>query len=176
LKVKFRNRKPPEQILFLIEKDPFLMVSSKSIENSLVISKMLSLESCKLFSNLSAEEQTDLNNASKSIAVAAGQEIFTEGDVGDSLYVILEGKFEICAEVNPNGKVGVLTNLGPGDFFGEMAVLDDEPRSATATAVTDSHVLFIPKAHLQSMLDRSPKFAIILMREFSLRRRDVNQK
>ena len=91
---------------------------------------MLSLESCKLFSNLSAEELTDLNNASKSIAVAAGQKIFTEGDVGDSLYVILEGKFEIWAEVNPNGKVRVLTKLGSGDFFGEMAVLDDEPRSA----------------------------------------------
>jgi signal transduction histidine kinase len=69
-----------------------------------------------------------------------------------------------------------LSHFGPGDFFGEMAVLDNEPRSATATAETDTEVYFIPQFELLQMLERSPKLAISLVRQISLRMREFNRQ
>ena len=68
----------------------------------------------------------------------------------------------------------VLSRLGAGDFFGEMAVLDNQPRSATATAEIDTQVYFILRDDLLKILARSPGVAVSLVKEFSLRMRDFN--
>ena len=66
--------------------------------------------------------------------------------------------------------------MGAGDFFGELAVLDDQRRSAHATAVRDSIVIFIPRERMLDVLNRSPKLSMELLRGISCRLRQVNQE
>lgn len=104
----------------------------------------------------------------------AGTVIFKEGDPGDGLYVVLEGMVKVSAVVSGNER-RVLSRVGPGEFFGEMAMLDDEPRSATASAEQDSRLAFITRDDLLKALTVSPGLGLSLMREFSLRLRDSNR-
>lgn len=133
------------------------------------------LKSSKLFTGLIAEELQVLEQTIQTRLYKAGKTVFREGDTGDGIYVIIEGCVQISALVG-QGERRVLSRLGPGDFFGEMAVLDNEPRSATTTAETDAQLYFIPREELLQMLERSPRLAVSLVREFSLRMRDFNRQ
>lgn len=136
---------------------------------------MSNLESNRLFSSLNESELAMLSAFQQRRSYLAGQHIFQEGGDGDGIYVIVEGQVQISAVVGPSER-GVLARLGPGEFFGEMAVLDNEPRSATATAETAVIVDFIPRERLLEMLEKSPRLAVRLVREFSLRLRDFNRQ
>jgi signal transduction histidine kinase len=105
----------------------------------------------------------------------AGEIIFSAGDAGDGLYLVESGRVRISAVVG-NGQSRVLAMIGSGDFFGEMAVLDDAPRSATATADVDTEAYFLARGDLTGLLERRPKFALELLPVFSLRMRALNQK
>lgn len=121
---------------------------------------------------LAAELQT-LEQTSQIKTYKAGRNVFQEGDPGDGLYVIAEGQVQISCLVGQDQR-RVLSRFGAGDFFGEMAVLDDQPRSATATAEVDTRVHFISREDLLSVLAKSPGLAIRLVKEFSMRMRDFN--
>jgi signal transduction histidine kinase len=136
---------------------------------------MVSLEKSKLFGGLLSEELDALQQTAHLHSFKAGQVIFTEGDPGDGLFVIIEGNVQISALVNQNER-RVLSTVGPGDFFGEMAVLDSAPRSATATAEKETEVYFIDREQLMTILFRNPKLALSLVREFSMRMREVNRQ
>jgi signal transduction histidine kinase len=101
--------------------------------------------------------------------------IFAAGDAGDGFYVVESGLVRISAVVGQN-EPRVLTTIGPGDFFGEMAVVDDAPRSATATAEADTTALFLDRRKLMTLLERQPQLALTMMREFSVRMRALNLK
>ena len=136
---------------------------------------MVFLKASKLFSGMDAEELPALERAARLQTYQAGRNIFQEGDPGDGLYVIVEGKVQITFLVGQDQR-RVLSRLGPGDFFGEMAVLDNHPRSATAAAETDTQVYFIRRDDLQHVLASSPALAVSLVKEFSLRMREFNQR
>lgn len=136
---------------------------------------MVALKQSKLFGGLLAEELQSLEQTAITKAFKAGQTIFREGDEGDGIYVIIEGAVQISAVVSQDER-RPLSRLGPGDFFGEMAVLDAEPRSASAIVDEDTRVYFLPRLDLLKMLERSPKLAVSLVREFSLRMRDFNRQ
>ena len=70
----------------------------------------------------------------------------------------------------------MLASIGPGDFFGEMAAIDDAPRSATATAEVYTKTLFVGRRRLLELLERQPGLALSIIREFSARMRNLNQK
>lgn len=136
---------------------------------------MPALGQSKLFSGLLTAELQALERAAQERAFPAGQVIFAEGDAGDGLYVVKEGRVQISALVRAEER-RALSELGPGDFFGEMAVLDQEPRSATATASEPTAVYFIPREELLRALEQSPKLLLALVREFSRRVRDFNRR
>ena len=119
---------------------------------------------------LEALEQTAQVKAYK-----AGRNIFQEGDPGDGFYIVVEGRVQITCLVGQDQRT-VLSRLDSGDFFGEMAVLDNQPRSATATAETDARVYFILRDDLLKVLGRSPSLAVNLVKEFSHRMRDFNHQ
>lgn len=104
-----------------------------------------------------------------------GQVIFSAGDEGDGCYVVISGRVRISAVVGLQD-ARVLATIGPGDFFGEMAVVDNAPRSATATAETHTRTSFVKREKLLQLLARRPKLALNLIREFSARIRNLNQK
>jgi signal transduction histidine kinase len=135
----------------------------------------VSLNRSKLFAELPPADLEPLERASELRAVKAGRSVFQEGDPGNGLYVILEGRVQIICLVSQDQR-RVLSRLSAGEFFGEMAVLDDQPRSATAMAETDTQLVFVPRQALWDTLQRSPVFAARMMREFSLRLREFNHQ
>lgn len=104
-----------------------------------------------------------------------GEQIFSAGDNGDGFYVVEEGRVRISAVIGQN-EPRTLAMIGPGDFFGEMAVVDDAPRSATATAVTATRTLFVGREKLLQLLQDRPQLALNIVRKFSVRMRTLNQK
>ena len=104
-----------------------------------------------------------------------GQVIFAAGEKGDGFYVVQEGGVEIFADVG-NYETRVLARVGPGDFFGEMAVLDDVPRSASARATLETKTIFLSRAELLVLLEKRPELALTLVHEFSRRVRTLNHK
>jgi signal transduction histidine kinase len=135
---------------------------------------MVGLEFSKLFNGLSDEEIVALKSIAQTVVFRRGQFVFREKDTGDGLYVIGEGRVHISATVG-EGETKVLSRLGPGDFFGEMAVVDNEPRSASATAEEDATLFFIPRDAMLRMLESLPRLSVGLVRSFSLRMRDFNR-
>lgn len=105
-------------------------------------------------------------------AYAAGDAIFGEGDLGTEMFVIHEGEVEIIKKVG--GEDRRLTVLGHGDFFGEMSVLEDLPRSATARAVGEVKVLSIDGSTFDQMLRKNPEIAVRMMRKLSRRLRETD--
>ena len=89
---------------------------------------------------------------------ASGATVFSEGDAGDRLYILKRGSVSLRA----NGRV--LETVGEGGIFGEMAVIDREPRSATAVAECDSELVAIDKRRFWFLVQETPYFAEIVMR------------
>ena len=136
---------------------------------------MVTLEASKLFSQLSPPELRALRRVARERTFAAGQEIFKEGDSGDGVYVVREGLVEISGLVDQKGRL-VFSQVGPGDIFGEMAVIENKPRSACAVARRDTTVYFMPRAEMLALVERSPALALALLREISHRLREFNRQ
>jgi signal transduction histidine kinase len=105
----------------------------------------------------------------------AGTTIFSAGDPGDGFYLIEAGRVQIAAPV-ATGELRVLATIGPGDLLGEMAIVDDAPRSASARAETETTTTFFSRETLLRLLDQDPRLALHLSRDFSGRVRALNQK
>jgi len=105
----------------------------------------------------------------------AGAVIFSAGDPGDGFYLVESGRVRISATVGDQ-ETRLLAMIGPGDFFGEMAVLDDAPRSATAITEVATGTIFLGRDEFLRLLDQQPQLALDLIREFSGRMRALNQR
>jgi CRP-like cAMP-binding protein len=118
-----------------------------------------------LFSNLSARHVRGLAKLAKIQRLAAFTQIVRKGESADTFFLILDGS----AVVRPPGKRVV--KLGPGDFFGELALLDDAPRSATVEAQDEILLARIGRRDFARMLDKEPKVALVLLRTLAARLR-----
>lgn len=136
---------------------------------------MVALEASKLFCQLSPPELSALRRVAREQKFSAGQEIFKEGDDGDGVYIVRDGTVGISGLVDGNVR-RAFSQVGPGDTFGEMAVIEDKPRSAGATAKTDVSTYFIPRAEMLALVERSPALALALLREMSNRLREFNHQ
>lgn len=103
-------------------------------------------------------------------AFKAGDTIFHEGDVGDQMYVIKSGSVELRTE---NLVIGTFVT---GDIIGEMALVDQEDRSATALALTDCELVSVDYARFRAMILEEPDFAIEVMQTMSARLRHMNRE
>ena len=103
---------------------------------------------------------------------AAGATIFTEGEVGETMYVVQEGEVDVVA-----GGV-TLETVTAGGIFGEMALLERGPRSATVIARTECRVVPVNERHFRYLVEQTPNFALEVMRIMSarLRRKNVSAK
>lgn len=108
------------------------------------------------------------------VEVAADTEIFAEGDLGTEMFILQEGKVEILKGI-VDGQQRRIALLGQGDFFGEMSVLEDLPRTAAARAVTDCKLLRISGSTFDQMLRKNPEIAVRMMRKLSRRLREADR-
>lgn len=103
------------------------------------------------------------------VAHAAGDTIFSKGDDGTTMFVIVEGEVEIAYDE------GRSVRLGAGESFGEMALIDKRPRSATATAVTDVTLAKVSQGTFLVLVQDTPYFALEVMQSLSDRLRKANE-
>lgn len=127
------------------------------------------------FVSLLDEELRALGRTGHVRRFGAGEIVFTAGDVGDGFYLVEAGRVQISAVVG-NGESRVLAIIGVGDFFGEMALLDDAPRSATAKVLAATETYYLGREEFLRLLGQHPRLAMNLIREFSARMRTLNQK
>lgn len=132
-----------------------------------------------LFAGLTPHALRRIHALGQTESHPAGALIFAEGTVGDRVYLILEGRVRISRTVPGMGEEA-LAVLEAGDYFGEMALIDDFPRSADARAHTSCALFVISKEHLQDLLfvDRDLAYDLLwnFVRRLSTRLRETNDK
>ncbi len=104
-----------------------------------------------------------------------GDNIFREGDVGNEMYIIQSGRVKITKQLK-DGVEKTLVILGPGDFFGEMAVIDKDVRSANATAVDASRLIALDEEVFEMHMQTNPKIVKKILKNLTSRLRDANQQ
>jgi len=135
---------------------------------------VIALESVNLCRNLAPDELRALRAITRERRFAAGTQIVREGDSGDGVYIVKDGLVEISGLITADIQ-RVFRQLGPGEIFGEMAVVEDRPRSATARALKDTELYFIPRDDMLALLQRSPAVAFNVLEEISHRLREFDQ-
>jgi len=126
-----------------------------------------------LFSTLNKKELQELTKSCQERSYPAGTTILSQGDTGVGLYVLKSGKVRVIQANNPDRAETELAVVGPGDVLGEMALLDDLPRSASVVSIDDVTALLLPIWEFRSILRSHPDIALKLLAVLSRRLRKV---
>ncbi len=132
------------------------------------------LRQAPLFSGLDDESAVALGDSMATASLKRGEILFNEGDEGNQLYVVLDGKVKL-GRTSPDGRENLLAILGPGQMFGELSFFDPGPRSATATAVTDVELKSLGHDALSPVLADHPDVALALLHQLAGRLRRTNE-
>lgn len=137
------------------------------------------LSESPLFDNLLPNELSMLADLFSVRDYLAGDDVFSEGDVGDSMYVIADGSIDILRK-NPKGELHAIATLEPPQFFGEMSLLDKEYRSATVRAKTAARLLQLSNENLhifaKNFRNGFTWVVVNIARVMSSRLREVNRR
>ncbi|HAD04846.1 MAG: hypothetical protein A2091_11855 [Desulfuromonadales bacterium GWD2_61_12] len=132
-----------------------------------------------LFSGFTPDEISVFASLITEKTISAGMTVFLEGMPGESLFIIEKGTVRI-SKMLAEGDEKTLVVLGTDDFFGEMAILDGSPRSATARVIEDAKLLLLKKSDYESICDENPrvglKFVKNIIKVFTTRIRESNQE
>ena len=120
------------------------------------------LANIRMFDHLDEDDRTSLANVIDELKVAKGHTLFQAGDPGDSLFIVVTGEIELFIKDTVGQKI-VLHAAQPGDMFGELAMLDSGPRTATAVALIDSEVLVLDRDDLTLLFQRKPETALHML-------------
>ena len=127
-----------------------------------------------LFSALDDAASATLRESMIPVKIAKGSILFKEGDGGDRLYVVVEGKLKL-GTTSTDGRENLLSILGPGEMFGELSLFDPGPRTATATAVTDSRLLSLSNDKVIGWVTQHPEVSLQLLGRLAQRLRRSNE-
>jgi CRP/FNR family transcriptional regulator, cyclic AMP receptor protein len=128
-----------------------------------------------VFSTLSGEELAHVARVAMARRYDAGAIVFKEGDEGTTCYIVRSGRARAIRE-HPDGRSITLAHFGPGDIFGEMAMLDGERRSATVEAAEDTEAIAILSADMHRLLRDHPDISVKLIAALGRRLRDTNER
>jgi CRP/FNR family cyclic AMP-dependent transcriptional regulator len=128
-----------------------------------------------LFGELTRGELAELATCVRTRRYPKGRIIFGEGDPGSHLYLIADGRVSVGTN-SPDGRFLELHSFGPGEVFGELALLDGEPRSADAVALEPCELLLLSRTDFLRFLNTHPKVAIRLLAVLSRHLRRTNQQ
>ena len=124
------------------------------------------LANIRMFENLNEDDRIALANVVDELKVPEGHMLFQAGDPGDSLFIVRVGQIELFIKDTVGQKI-VLHAAQPGDMFGELAMLDSGPRTATALALMDSEVLVLDRDDLILLFQRKPEAALNMLASLS---------
>jgi signal transduction histidine kinase len=136
------------------------------------------IKKCKLFENMTDDEIKAVLHDLQSVTIPSGKSVISEHASGDNLYVILKGSVEITKDIveNDDSMVAQLKIMEAGDFFGEMSLMDDAPRSANVISRDNVELMVIPKERFTEISFANPRVLFNLIRALSWRLRDTNQR
>ena len=130
--------------------------------------KMLFLRRVSMFSSMTLEQLRVLTMHLEDHHFLRGEVIFQEGDFGQELYIVVLGRIQIVKDYGEAHAL-TLTMLGSGDFFGEMAIFEDAPRSATAVTAEETELLVLGADKFKQTIYQKPDMAFDIFRELSAR-------
>ena len=133
------------------------------------------LASVPMFSGLQREELLKFAELTRERTYPKGSVILFQGDPGDSLYVLHQGRAKVVL-IGEDGREVILGVLEPGAHFGELALIDDQPRSAHVIAMEDSQLLILRREDFRRRVEANPPVAWALLTELSRRLRRADQK
>jgi CRP/FNR family cyclic AMP-dependent transcriptional regulator len=133
------------------------------------------LRSVPLFADLEEGELERFSRVAVARSFPAGTRVFHEGDHSDACYIVRDGSFRVTRE-HSDGRAITLATLGPGDIFGELAMLDGEVRSASVEALADGELLALPAGEVRALLARHPDITVKLIAALVRRLRTANER
>lgn len=142
-------------------------------EETVLMEHLLMLQSVPLFATMTLEQLEAIHLCLTEQHYTLGELIFHEGDVGDEMYIVAEGEVEILLKLDTPEPI-LLAKVGPGAYFGEMSILDNEPRSAAARVSQDARLLVLKGEQLKELVYVMPEIAFTIFKVLSerLRRSD----
>jgi hypothetical protein len=143
------------------------------LEEGVLMEHLLMLQSVPLFATMTLEQLEAIHLCLTEQHYTLGELIFAEGDVGDEMYIVVEGEVEILIKLD-TPEPFLLAKVGPGSYFGEMSILDNEPRSAAARVSQDARLLVLKGEQLKELVYVMPEIAFTIFKVLSerLRRSD----
>lgn len=135
--------------------------------------RILLLKHSVMFSAVTTEDLSVVAQALLEQSYFKGERVFDKGDQGDHMYVVESGKVGISIDADTCAQ-RFITVLAAGECFGEMNLLDDQERSATAHVLEDSQLLSLEKAQLRGLIQRYPSLSLGMLKGLSLRLRKAN--
>jgi CRP/FNR family cyclic AMP-dependent transcriptional regulator len=133
------------------------------------------LKAVPLFATISEEQLRMLTTMVTRRSASRNTTIMSSGDATDSLYIVLSGRLKVMMS-DSEGKEVILAILGPGEFFGEMGLIDDEPRSASVVTIEPCELLSIAKRDFKRVLTENSEMAMAVMRGLVRRLREADRK
>ncbi len=133
------------------------------------------LRAIPLFKDLSDKDLALINDLAIDKHVTKGNVVLTEGETGDSLYAIISGRVKIFIG-DEDGREIILKILGPGDFFGEMSLIDKQPRSASVSTLENSTFKVLSHTAFETAVEKAPRIATLVMQALAKRLRDADRK
>lgn len=138
-----------------------------------IFDRVLILKNTQIFSSVKTEDLAVVAKVLEEEHFSADDMIFNQGDYGDQMYIIESGKVGIAfGEISSQDDFFCV--LGKGESFGEMVLLDDQPRSGSAHVLEDTFVLSLNKEKLKSLIISYPELAMGMLKSLSLRLRNAN--
>jgi CRP/FNR family cyclic AMP-dependent transcriptional regulator len=133
------------------------------------------LKSVPMFAGFSQDQLYALVPMITRRSAPRGSAVMHEGDPTDSLYIVISGRFKVMMG-EADGKETILSIIGPGEFFGEMGLIDDNPRSASVIAIEPSELLAVTKRAFRKCLVENTELAMAVMRVLVRRLREADRK
>jgi hypothetical protein len=146
----------------------------KTLKTLSTLERILLLREVPMFAGLAPEDLEKIADIAHEQIYATGGIICREGEPGDALFIIVSGEVEVVKSMGR--QESILATRGPGEFVGEMAILDSAPRSATLRALNDVRVLSIEGDAFKSILLDRPEVAVSALRNMSARIRALNER
>jgi CRP/FNR family cyclic AMP-dependent transcriptional regulator len=152
---------------------PAEWLQTRSQQGGLVEDAEVVLRRAPLFDGLDDEGVRTLRRQTSEVKVARGEHLFLEGQDGDRLYVVLDGKIKLTRAA-ADGRENLWSVLGPGEMFGELSLFDPRPRTSTASAVTDATLAALAHDALRPWLLERPEVSMHMLQALARRLRRAN--
>lgn len=127
-----------------------------------ILAKLTFLKGIKLFDGIKKRQLIHVLESLQERTYLKGETLFAQGDIGRALFIVFSGKIALSRLDPVTQKSSVIAQVHPGEFFGEMALLEEMPRTATAHATEDTKVFMLFKIKLESLLFARPAIGVVI--------------